>query len=305
METDLKIISVIVILVLGFYIISDIEALYVTGSLEQIVEKSDVIVIGTIQNTWVDVRPFHEYGIVDTAKVNVEEWFKNGKDSDTLEFRYYGYWAQTIENTMGLYRMDMPIHSYESGQKVLLHLSYENPTMVMGEGYYPFYEGTFIIKDDVAWSHTGEQIKLTDLYHVIENHTSDTSVVDDDANFQCSGNELCLTEKIVRIVDGDTIYLDGGHEIRLSLTNTPERHEKGFYEASQFTVDMCSVGTKATVDQDDKQPYDVYGRILGKVVCDNKLLNSELLYAGHANILNRYCHTSEFSDEIWAQEFGC
>ena len=126
-----------------------------------------------------------------------------------------------------------------------------------------------------------------------------------DANIQCHGNELCLTEKIVKILDGDTIYLDGGYEIRLSLTNTPERHELGFYEASQFTADMCPVGTRVMVDQDDKQAYDVYGRILGKVVCGNKVLNSELLYANHANILTRYCSTSEFSDEKWAQEFGC
>jgi len=35
------------------------------------------------------------------------------------------------------------------------------------------------------------------------------------------------------------------------------------------------------------------------------LLNSELLYAGHANILARYCSTSEFAGEAWAKEFGC
>ncbi|WP_246282092.1 thermonuclease family protein [Nitrosopumilus ureiphilus] len=130
-------------------------------------------------------------------------------------------------------------------------------------------------------------------------------IVSHDVNLSCTGNEQCLTGMITRIVDGDTIYLDEDHEIRLSLTNTPERHEMGFYNASQFTAVLCPVGTKATVDQDDKQPYDVYGRMLGKVTCGNKVLNSELLYAGHANILTRYCSTSEFSNEIWAEEFGC
>jgi endonuclease YncB( thermonuclease family) len=124
-------------------------------------------------------------------------------------------------------------------------------------------------------------------------------------NIKCTGDELCLTGTITRIVDGDTIYLDGIHEIRLSLTNTPERHEMGFYDASQFTAEMCPVGSQATVDQDDKQPYDVYDRMLGKVTCGKKVLNSELLYENHANILIRYCPTSEFSDETWAQEFGC
>jgi len=121
---------------------------------------------------------------------------------------------------------------------------------------------------------------------------------------QCKGEGLCLREKITRIIDGDTLYL-GDYKIRLSLTNTPERHEIGFHDASKFTAKMCPVGTVALVDQDDLQPYDVYDRILGKVVCENKVLNSELLYAGHANILTQYCHASEFTEEAWAQEFGC
>jgi micrococcal nuclease len=61
----------------------------------------------------------------------------------------------------------------------------------------------------------------------------------------------------------------------------------------------------AVFDQDDLQPYDVYGRLVGKITCNDKVLNSELLYAGHANILKQYCTTSEFSEESWAKEFGC
>lgn len=121
----------------------------------------------------------------------------------------------------------------------------------------------------------------------------------------CSGTQLCLTEKILRIVDGDTIYLSGGYEVRLSLVNTPERHQIGFYDASKFTAELCPVTSTVMVDQDDKQPYDAYDRLLGKVTCHNKVLNAELLYAGHADILTQYCSTSEFSDESWAQEFGC
>lgn len=126
-----------------------------------------------------------------------------------------------------------------------------------------------------------------------------------DDEITCSGTKLCLTEKVLRIVDGDTIYLSGGYEVRLSLTNTPERHQIGFYDASRFTAEMCPVTSTVTVDQDDLQPYDVYDRLLGKVTCNNKILNAELLYAGHANILTQFCSTSEFTFESWAQEFGC
>ena len=59
------------------------------------------------------------------------------------------------------------------------------------------------------------------------------------------------------------------------------------------------------VNQDDLQPYDKYGRLLGEVFCGDKLLNSELLYNGLANILTQYCDTSEFAGENWAKEFGC
>lgn len=120
----------------------------------------------------------------------------------------------------------------------------------------------------------------------------------------CSGNTKCITDKVTKIVDGDTIYTES-YQIRLSLTNTPEKDEPGFAQAASFTAMSCPVGSMIRVDQDDLQPYDVYDRLLGKVYCGDKALNSELLYSGHANILTQYCSTSEFSGEDWAQSYGC
>jgi len=128
--------------------------------------------------------------------------------------------------------------------------------------------------------------------------------VTSNAESLCLGDALCVTAKVERIVDGDTIYIEG-YKVRLSLTNTPEKNELGFLDATKFTQLLCPVGSVVTVDQDDKQPYDVYDRLLGKVYCNNKILNSELLLNGHANILTQYCSTSEFSSESWAQEYGC
>ena len=120
----------------------------------------------------------------------------------------------------------------------------------------------------------------------------------------CLETDNCITEKITKIVDGDTLY-STNYKIRLSLTNTPEKDESGFSEATSFTASLCPVGSTITVNQDDLQPYDKYGRLLGEVFCGDKLLNSELLYNGQANILKQYCSTSEFSGENWAKEFGC
>ena len=120
----------------------------------------------------------------------------------------------------------------------------------------------------------------------------------------CTGTALCITEKVTKIVDGDTLYTTN-YKIRLSLTNTPEKTESGFSEATSFTAMTCPVGSMIRVDQDDLQPYDVYDRMLGKVYCGDKVLNSELLYSGHANILTLYCDTSEFAGDAWAQKYGC
>ncbi|MFB5637976.1 MAG: thermonuclease family protein [Nitrosarchaeum sp.] len=120
----------------------------------------------------------------------------------------------------------------------------------------------------------------------------------------CTGTAKCITEKVTKIVDGDTIYTTN-YKIRLSLTNTPERNESGFAEATAFTAMHCPVNSMITVDQDDLQPVDVYGRMLGKVYCEGGVINEMLLTNGFANILTNYCSTSEFSGESWAQNYGC
>ena len=122
--------------------------------------------------------------------------------------------------------------------------------------------------------------------------------------FNCAGSAGCFTEYVTRIVDGDTIYTDT-LKIRLSLTNTPEINQLGYSQATQFTEKLCPVGSTILIDQDDLQPVDEYGRVLAKVYCGNRILNSELLYNGYADILTQYCSTSEFAGEAWAQEYGC
>ncbi|GEM_PF-1800248 len=124
------------------------------------------------------------------------------------------------------------------------------------------------------------------------------------SNQNCIGNKICDTELVTKIVDGDTLYTKS-YKIRLSLTNTPEKDKDGFSEATQFTANLCPVGSNITIDQDDLQPYDRYDRLVAKIFCGEKILNSELLYNNHANILTSYCKTSEFSEESWAKDFGC
>jgi micrococcal nuclease len=120
----------------------------------------------------------------------------------------------------------------------------------------------------------------------------------------CAGSALCITDGVTKVVDGDTIYIKN-YKIRLSLTNTPERNEAGFSEATSFTRSLCPVGSMMTVDQDDGQKVDQYGRMVAKVTCSGKNLNAELLENGYAYILTQYCKKSEFASEPWAKKFGC
>ena len=119
------------------------------------------------------------------------------------------------------------------------------------------------------------------------------------------GKFKCITDKVKRIIDGDTIQLKNYLIIRLSLTDAYEKSKSGGPEATAFTTKLCPVGSYITVDQDDRQPFDIYKRILGKVYCGDKVLNSELLDNDHAKILTKYCKTSEFAKEDWATKYGC
>lgn len=136
-------------------------------------------------------------------------------------------------------------------------------------------------------------VKLTNVEPKADNHTS-----------TCSGTALCTTDKITRIIDGDTIYTQN-YKIRLALTNTPERGNTGFSEATSFTGVLCPIGSVISIDQDDGQKTDTYGRMVAKVNCSGKNLNSELLENNHASIIKSYCAKSEFASESWAKKFGC
>lgn len=163
-------------------------------------------------------------------------------------------------------------------------------------------------KRTVLVSAVGVAILIAVSFVLVKQTLNDESIQNDVSKVlanQCQGTALCITEKINRIIDGDTIHLEDGHRVRISLTNTPEIYQSGFNEATQFTANLCPVGSTVLVDQDDMQPYDKFNRLLGKVICGDKILNAELLYNSHANILTQYCPRSEFANEQWAIKYGC
>lgn len=112
------------------------------------------------------------------------------------------------------------------------------------------------------------------------------------------------TEVVERVIDGDTIVLEGGERVRLDGIDAPEIGRNGEpdgVEAKEFVEKFCPSGTEVGLDVDDLKPKDRYGRTIAVVYVkvDNIWinLNAELLRAGHAEVM--VIPPSEFNPYEW------
>ena len=121
---------------------------------------------------------------------------------------------------------------------------------------------------------------------------------------QCTGEARCISGFVTRVIDGDTIVV-GDKSIRFALVNTPEWGDYDYSRATNYMENLCPVGSKVLVDEDDGQTQGSFGRIIGKIYCNNLILNEEILEVGHAVILTEFCSVSEFAQDDWAKKHGC
>jgi endonuclease YncB( thermonuclease family) len=111
------------------------------------------------------------------------------------------------------------------------------------------------------------------------------------------------TAIVDRVIDGDTICLQGGERVRLVGINAPEiRKDDGpGREAKEFLENLCRSGKEIGLDVDDLEPTDRYGRILAVVYMKANdtwvNLNAELLRGGYAEIM--LVSPSEFNPYEW------
>lgn len=94
-----------------------------------------------------------------------------------------------------------------------------------------------------------------------------------------------------KVVDGDTIWVEGVGKIRLVGVNTPERNEPGFTEAKDFVTEKCLYKT-VYLDIDDKKNKDRYNRTLAVVYTEDINLNKVLIQNGLGEIM--FIPPSEF-----------
>lgn len=100
---------------------------------------------------------------------------------------------------------------------------------------------------------------------------------------------------VQRVVDGDTLLMEGGDRVRLLGVDTPETVRENFPvepwgpEASSFTKQM--VEGRAVVLKFAKERRDRYGRILAYVYVDGVHLNEELIRAGFSEAQLQYSYS--------------
>lgn len=112
-------------------------------------------------------------------------------------------------------------------------------------------------------------------------------------------NTSCHSEvsgKCNKVVDGDTIWVEGIGKVRFVGVNTPERGEPGYNESKNFVKQVC-LNKEVSLDIDNKKHYDKYNRTLAVVIVDGKNLNEILLKEKLAEVM--FIPPSEFNPYNW------
>ena len=85
---------------------------------------------------------------------------------------------------------------------------------------------------------------------------------------------------VTRVIDGDTIEIEGGYRVRYIGIDTPERDEPYYWEALKANRSLVE-GKRVRLEK-DVEDKDKYGRLLRYVWVDNTMVNAELVKLGYA-----------------------
>ena len=98
-------------------------------------------------------------------------------------------------------------------------------------------------------------------------------------------SEVLFPQKAVvaQVIDGDTLTLDNGWNLRLVGVDAPGQKEDFGEEALNYTTKFCEAKTvQLEYNQDQTDPY---GRLLAYVWYEGKMLNLELVKKGLAKVV--------------------
>jgi micrococcal nuclease len=117
--------------------------------------------------------------------------------------------------------------------------------------------------------------------------------------------------QVARVIDGDTIELEGGERVRLLCIDTPERGQPGYTEATEFLRELVA-GKAVRLEADPEHvDRDRFGRLLRYVWLftggeaegfssgDGVLVNVEIVRRGYSVYETRWgassLHAEAFS----------
>jgi len=86
--------------------------------------------------------------------------------------------------------------------------------------------------------------------------------------------------KVVVVIDGDTIEIEGGERVRYIGIDAPETNECYGPEATQANREL--VEGKEVILIRDVENRGKYGRLLRYVIADGRFVNAELVRLGYA-----------------------
>src|SRR2546427_5600363 len=113
---------------------------------------------------------------------------------------------------------------------------------------------------------------------------------------------LCIERNVTRVIDGDTLDVEGSLRIRLVLVNAPELNATGGPESRDYLTRLFS-GAKAPADEGGFQIcHDPQRGGLAVVYCHGTNANAAMISSGHATTYYTFCSVSEFGTASWS---GC
>lgn len=98
---------------------------------------------------------------------------------------------------------------------------------------------------------------------------------------------------VTKIIDGDTIVIEGGKNVRLLGIDAPEKGERYYFEAKNYLEKLY---LKEVLLESDVEDKDQHGRLLRWVWFNNSLVNVELVKEGLA--VARFYKNMKYQKEI-------
>jgi len=137
------------------------------------------------------------------------------------------------------------------------------------------------------------------------NHTS-TVTAPSNSNLTIeTSHTVNSTEKVTRVIDGDTIEIEGGIKVRLIGIDTPEMKNKNrtidcFATEAKQKVESLLNGKEVVLVKDVSET-DKYGRLLRYVYLGDEMINDTLIKEGYARI-STFPPDVKFKDQFLTSE---